>query len=171
MGIVSNVAIYNADWNKGTRGLIICEMAQPTTTLKVLSIFQALIFIFWSIMSDICRHSDFFYYIRFPSCWSLLSFFFLQEYQWDSTIKGNLLASFFWGYVITQIPAGHLAQRFGPKILLTGSLFICSVFTVLMPVAAEVGDWGLLCGTRVIQGLAQVSRCFWTIFHINSWIY
>jgi hypothetical protein len=26
-----------------------------------------------------------------------------------------------------------------------------------MPVAAEVGDWGLLCGTRVIQGLAQVS--------------
>jgi len=130
-----------------------------------------LIFIFWSVMSDICRHSDFFYCIRFPSCWSLLSFFFLQEYQWDSTIKGNLLASFFWGYVITQIPAGHLAQRFGPKILLTGSLFICSVFTVLMPVAAEVGDWGLLCGTRVIQGLAQVSRCFWTIFHINSWIY
>jgi len=70
------------------------------------------------------------------------------------------LASFFWGYVITQIPAGQLAQRFGPKILLTGSLFVCSVFTVLMPVAVEVGDWGLLCGTRVIQGLAQVSRCF-----------
>ena len=98
-------------------------------------------------------------------------FLFLQEYQWDTTIKGNLLASFFWGYVITQIPAGQLAQRFGPKILLTGALFFGSVFTVLMPVAAEVGDWGLLCGTRVIQGLAQVSRCFWTIFHINSWIY
>lgn len=79
------------------------------------------------------------------------------EYQWDATIKGNLLASFFWGYVITQIPAGYLSQRFGPKILLTGSLFFCSLFTVLMPVAAEVGDWGLLCGTRVIQGLAQGS--------------
>jgi hypothetical protein len=26
-----------------------------------------------------------------------------------------------------------------------------------------------LCGTRVIQGLAQVSHCFQTIFHINNW--
>ena len=111
------------------------------------------------------------YYIRFPFRWSLLSFFFLQEYEWDSTIKGNLLSSFFWGYIITQIAAGLLAQRFGPKIVLTVSLFVCSLFTILMPVATEIGDWGLLCGTRVVQGLAQVSRCFWTIFHINRWIY
>jgi MFS family permease len=109
-------------------------------------------------MSATCRHSGYFYYIRFPFHLSLLSFFFLQEYKWDNIIKGNLLASFFWGYVITQIPAGPLAQRFGPKILLTLSVFICSLFTILMPVAAEVGGWGLLCGTRVIQGLAQVSH-------------
>jgi hypothetical protein len=37
-----------------------------------------------------------------------------------------------------------------------------------MPVAADLGDWGLLCGTRVIQGLAQVSRCFRTIFHVKT---
>lgn len=77
------------------------------------------------------------------------------EYHWDNTIKANLLTSFFWGYVITQLPAGQLAQRFGPKILLTGSMFICSLFTILMPLAAEYGDWGLLCATRVVQGLAQ----------------
>jgi len=120
-------------------------------------------------MSATGRHSDIFYDIRFPFCWSLLNFFFLQEYHWDTTIKGNLLSSFIWGYAITQIPAGQLAQKFGPKILLTGTFFICSLFTVLMPVAAEVGDWGLLCATRVIQGLAQVSHCFWTISHINNW--
>jgi fucose permease len=72
-------------------------------------------------------------------------------------VKANVLTSFFWGYVVTQIPAGQIAQRFGPKILLTGSLLVCSLFTILLPVAAEVGDWGLVCGTRVIQGLAQVS--------------
>ncbi|PNF23027.1 putative inorganic phosphate cotransporter [Cryptotermes secundus] len=77
------------------------------------------------------------------------------EYHWDNTVKANILTSFFWGYVVTQLPAGQLAQRFGPKILLTGSLFVCSLFTILLPVAAEVGDWGLVCGTRVIQGLAQ----------------
>ena len=146
-------------------------MAHPTTTLKVQSEFQVLIFMFWPIMSDTFRDSDFFYYIRLPFRWSLLSFFFFQEYQWDATTKGNLLASLFWGYVITQIPAGQLAQRFGPKILLTGSFFVCSLFTILMPVATEIGGWGLLCGTRVVQGLAQVSCCFWSIFHINSWMY
>jgi MFS family permease len=82
----------------------------------------------------------------------------LQEYEWDPTVKANVLTSFFWGYVITQVPAGQLAQRIGPKILLTGSLLTCSVFTILMPLAAEIGDWGLVCGSRVIQGLAQV-RC------------
>lgn len=140
----------------------------PQLPEKVLSKFQALVFMFWSIMSAIGWHSNFFCYIRFPFSWSLLSFFFLQEYKWDATIKGNLLASFFWGYVITQIPAGQLAQRFGPKILLTGSLFFCSLFTILMPVAAEVGDWGLLCGTRVIQGLSQVSRYFETFFILTA---
>jgi hypothetical protein len=37
-----------------------------------------------------------------------------------------------------------------------------------MPVAAEVGDWGLLCGTRVIQGLAQVSHCFEPFFILTA---
>jgi hypothetical protein len=37
-----------------------------------------------------------------------------------------------------------------------------------MPVAAEVGDWGLLCGTRVIQGLAQVSCCFELFFILTA---
>jgi MFS family permease len=85
-------------------------------------------------------------------------FLFPSGISVDNTIKGNLLASFFWGYIITQIPAGPLAQKYGPKMLLTGATFVGSVITILMPVAAEVGGWGLLCGTRVIQGLAQVSH-------------
>ena len=128
------------------------------------------VLMFSSIMAATGRHSNSFHYMRFPFFWSLFSPFFFQEYHWDNTIKANLLTSFFWGYVITQLPAGQLAQRFGPKILLTGSLFICSLFTILMPLAAEYGDWGLLCATRVVQGLAQVSHLFCTIFHVNNWI-
>jgi hypothetical protein len=37
-----------------------------------------------------------------------------------------------------------------------------------MPVAVDVGDWGLLCGTRVIQGLAQVSCCFEPFFILTA---
>jgi MFS family permease len=126
---------------------------------------------FSAIVAAIGGHfNPFFYYIRFAFSWSLFSPVFVQEYHWDNTIKANLLTSFFWGYVITQLPAGQLAQRFGPKILMTGSLFVCSLFTILMPLAAEVGDWGLLCATRVIQGLAQVSHWFCIVFHVNNWI-
>ncbi|XP_069689794.1 putative inorganic phosphate cotransporter isoform X2 [Periplaneta americana] len=77
------------------------------------------------------------------------------EYHWSQQTKSTILSSFFWGYVITQVPAGQLGQRFGPKILLTGALFMCSLFSILTPLAAEVGDWGLVCGARVIQGLSQ----------------
>ncbi|KAJ9590350.1 hypothetical protein L9F63_027811, partial [Diploptera punctata] len=77
------------------------------------------------------------------------------EYKWDSETRSTVLSSFFWGYVVTQIPAGQLAQRFGAKILLTGSLFVASLFTILTPLAADLGGAELTCGSRVIQGLAQ----------------
>lgn len=65
-----------------------------------------------------------------------------------------MLSSFFWGYIVSQVPAGLLAQRYGAKILLSGSLGVCAVLTLLTPVAAGWG-WEWLCATRVIQGLAQ----------------
>jgi len=173
---VNNVTLYNADWNIGTPGLIICEMAHPTTTLK--STVKTQSCYLHILINHVCHRQT----LRLLSLHNIFIsllitlFLFLQEYQWDATIKGNLLSSFIWGCIMTQIPAGQLAQRFGPKILLTGSLFFCSLFTMLMPVAAEVGDWGLLCGTRVIQGLAQVSRYFepffiWTAEYIKDKIF
>lgn len=56
--------------------------------------------------------------------------------------------------MISQVPAGLLAQRFGPKIFLLSTGIICSVLTLLTPVAAAI-DWKVLCGLRVLQGLAQ----------------
>lgn len=70
------------------------------------------------------------------------------------SIRGVILSSFFWGYVLSQIPAGLLAQRFGPKILLLSTAIICSVLTILTPLAASM-DWKFLCALRVLQGLSQ----------------
>ncbi|XP_067010450.1 putative inorganic phosphate cotransporter [Anabrus simplex] len=77
------------------------------------------------------------------------------EYDWDDTSKANILSSFFWGYVVTQVPGGELAQRFGPKYLMFGSLIVGSLFAILTPLAASVGGWGLVCASRVVQGLSQ----------------
>lgn len=77
-----------------------------------------------------------------------------KQYEWSESTRGLILSSFFWGYVISQVPAGLLAQRFGPKILLLTTAIITAMLTLLTPVAASI-DWKVLCTLRVLQGVSQ----------------
>ena len=48
-----------------------------------------------------------------------------RELGWGEASTGTLLASFFCGYVLTQIPAGLAAARFGAKrVLLVGTVVL-----------------------------------------------
>ncbi|KAM7341817.1 putative inorganic phosphate cotransporter protein picot isoform 1-T1 [Cochliomyia hominivorax] len=77
------------------------------------------------------------------------------EFTWDSALQGYILSSFFYGYVITQIPFGMLAKKYGSLNFLGWGMLINSVFAFLVPVAArEGGVWGL-CIVRFIQGLGE----------------
>nr|CAD7447699.1 unnamed protein product [Timema bartmani] len=78
-----------------------------------------------------------------------------KEYEWNTQTRSTILSSFFWGYVVMQVPAGMLGQRFGPKLFLMGAMAVCSVFNMLTPLAASWGGWGLVCACRIIQGLSQ----------------
>lgn len=64
-----------------------------------------------------------------------------QDFDWDESAKSLILSSFFWGYIITQIPAGQLAERCGAKYLLLVSMFICSLLTTVTPLCASYGGW------------------------------
>lgn len=64
-----------------------------------------------------------------------------QQYKWDERTKALILSSFFWGYVVTQVPAGQIAQRWGAKQLLLWSMILCSALTLLTPMCAEIGGW------------------------------
>ncbi|KAF4517149.1 hypothetical protein B566_EDAN006448 [Ephemera danica] len=75
-------------------------------------------------------------------------------YDWDPSTRSTILSSFFWGYIITQIPAGYLANKYGPKIPFLVSILLSSIFTVLYVPAANLG-WGWACASRVLLGLAQ----------------
>lgn len=79
----------------------------------------------------------------------------VTTFDWDSSRTSLVLSSFFWGYVVMNIPAGQLAQRFGPKRFLAMSIIVSSIFDLLMPVCAIYGDWPGACAARVCQGLAQ----------------
>ncbi|OWK57704.1 Sialin [Lonchura striata] len=78
-----------------------------------------------------------------------------QKYSWDADTQGWILGSFFYGYIITQIPGGYLASRIGGKLLLGFGIFSTSVFTLLTPLAANLGV-GYLIAVRALEGLGEV---------------
>ncbi|KAM6997678.1 sialin [Tautogolabrus adspersus] len=77
-----------------------------------------------------------------------------RVYDWDSETQGWILGSFFYGYILTQIPGGYLAGRFGPKWLMGLGILGTAVFTLLTPVAADLGA-GYLIALRVLEGVGE----------------
>lgn len=79
-----------------------------------------------------------------------------QELGWTESTKGLVLASFFVGYLIFQIPSGWLAGRFGGRNVMAFAILWWSVFTLLTPLAAMV-SLPLLLLTRAGMGLGEAA--------------
>lgn len=75
-------------------------------------------------------------------------------FLWSTTQQGYVLSSFFYGYVITQIPFGILSKKYGAKYFLGVGMLINSVFGFLVPLSADLGILPLLV-IRFIQGLGE----------------
>ncbi|XP_076141753.1 sialin [Alosa pseudoharengus] len=75
-------------------------------------------------------------------------------YDWDSETQGWILGSFFYGYIVTQIPGGYLARKYGAKWLLGFGILCTVIFTLLTPVAADLGA-GYLIAVRVLEGIGE----------------
>ena len=84
-------------------------------------------------------------------------FFVFQsaELEWDQTTKSTVLASFFYGYIISQVPGGWLADRYGGKRVLGITLTASSILTLVMPVSARTSIV-LVYAIRVLLGLLTV---------------
>lgn len=78
-----------------------------------------------------------------------------NSFQWNMQTQSVILSSFFWGYIILQIPAGEMAAKFGGSLLITAVIAINSAISLLIPIASYYGGWQTLCACRVLQGLAQ----------------
>ncbi|XP_055678046.1 putative inorganic phosphate cotransporter [Lutzomyia longipalpis] len=92
------------------------------------------------------------------------------EYDWTPSTQSYILSSFFWGYLISILPAGLLARRFGAKTVLLCATVGSSLACVLIPTGAEIGGWGLVCALRMLQGLFQ--GCFNPCLHtlLSVWV-
>ncbi|XP_055941727.1 sialin-like [Argiope bruennichi] len=108
-------------------------------------------------------------------CWSTPkspnAFFYYGlgiKYNWDPKTQGIILSSFYYGYVVTQLPGGILCDRFGAKWLFGGGVLVTTFLYLLIPLAA---NWSVLAFTiiRILEGLGE-GLAFPAITHaISNW--
>jgi len=91
----------------------------------------------------------------------------LGEFQWTSETIGFVDSSFFWGYIVTQIPGGFLAAKFSPTRLFGCAIACSSFLNLFLPLAIQLsnanqGEEGesnpsawLVIAVRVLQGLVE----------------
>lgn len=76
------------------------------------------------------------------------------EYVWDKTTQGSILGAFFWGYLVTQIPGGWIATKFGGKKVFGWSMLMATIATLITPVAANV-SYIFLIVLRILVGFSS----------------
>ncbi|KAI8783498.1 vesicular glutamate transporter 2, partial [Biomphalaria glabrata] len=76
------------------------------------------------------------------------------EFNWTPETVGVVDSSFFWGYIVTQIPGGYLASRISATRLFGLAIGISGCLNLLLPGAAEI-HYGLVISVRILQGLVE----------------
>jgi ACS family D-galactonate transporter-like MFS transporter len=76
----------------------------------------------------------------------------MRQYGWDTAQMGWVLSGFFFGYAGFMIPAGVLADRFGPKRVFAASIAWWSLFTALTPLPRSLAG---LTSLRVLMGAGE----------------
>jgi sugar phosphate permease len=75
-----------------------------------------------------------------------------KEFNLSATALGGILSAFFIGYAGCQIPGGWLADKFGPRRVITGALAVWSLFTAL---TGAVGNITQMLIVRFVFGAGE----------------
>jgi len=76
----------------------------------------------------------------------------MKEFGWNETTMGLLQSVFFYGFTLSHLPGGWLADRFGGRRVLGGGALAWTVATGAAPLA---GGFGSLAAVRVALGLGE----------------
>ncbi|KPU74301.1 uncharacterized protein Dana_GF27078 [Drosophila ananassae] len=77
------------------------------------------------------------------------------SYKWSEELQGFILGSFYIGYIITHLPGGLLADKFGGKWTLGIGIFLTALFTLATPMAIDFGGSTALIILRILMGLGE----------------
>ncbi|CAB0013976.1 unnamed protein product [Nesidiocoris tenuis] len=77
-----------------------------------------------------------------------------QGYDWDEANQGVILSAFYYGYLVTHVPGGILAQRYGGKQTLGLGILSTAILTIVTPFVADMGSTAMVI-LRVLMGLCE----------------
>ena len=92
-----------------------------------------------------------------------------RNFGWSETTKGLVLAAFFVGYLLFQVPGGWLAGRVGGRRVLGGAVLLWSLFTLLTPLAASV-SLGALIVARIALGIGEAAAFPASFRQFATWV-
>ncbi|CAF0756582.1 unnamed protein product [Brachionus calyciflorus] len=75
-------------------------------------------------------------------------------FDWGPGTIAALDSSFFWGYLVTQIPGGYLAAKFPANKVFGIALAISALLNCILPAAAKI-NVGVAMIVRILQGLVE----------------
>jgi ACS family sodium-dependent inorganic phosphate cotransporter-like MFS transporter 6/7/8 len=76
------------------------------------------------------------------------------EFEWSPGTIGLVDSSFFWGYIVTQIPGGYLAGRYAANRIFGTAIAISAFLNLFIPGACKV-HFSLVMLVRILQGLVE----------------
>ncbi|KAH8271982.1 hypothetical protein KR044_012773, partial [Drosophila immigrans] len=74
---------------------------------------------------------------------------------WTKQVQILVSASFYAGYMLTHIPGGRLAERYGGKWILGASILLSAFLTLLTPTIVRHGGPGALMALRLLIGFCE----------------
>uniref|UniRef100_T1KJA1 Major facilitator superfamily (MFS) profile domain-containing protein n=2 Tax=Tetranychus urticae TaxID=32264 RepID=T1KJA1_TETUR len=77
-----------------------------------------------------------------------------QVYDWSFETQNSLKEAFFYGYIMTGVIGGRLAERFSVKHTVGTTVFISSLLSLTIPFIASYGPSAVFLA-RLLQGLAN----------------
>uniref|UniRef100_A0A8C7L2E1 Solute carrier family 17 member 8 n=1 Tax=Oncorhynchus kisutch TaxID=8019 RepID=A0A8C7L2E1_ONCKI len=76
------------------------------------------------------------------------------QFNWDPETVGLIHGSFFWGYIVTQIPGGFISNKLAANRVFGAAIFLTSILNMFIPSAAR-RHYGCVMLVRILQGLVE----------------
>ncbi|XP_045031560.1 vesicular glutamate transporter 1 isoform X1 [Daphnia magna] len=78
----------------------------------------------------------------------------VPEFNWTKRTIGLVDSSFFWGYLITQVPGGFLASKYAANKVFGSAIVVSACLNMLLPGAAKLSPI-VFTLVRILQGLVE----------------